>query len=77
MKLGRIGALSFALCLVGGFVEAGPPKPVSMIDRVTTSQSRGSYGFRKTKYNSPRWGNRWRQTLGRSPVFTAPYVRVF
>ena len=74
MKLARIGALSVALSVVGGLAYAAAPKPVSMVDRVTTSQSRGSYGFRKTKYNKITWGARWHQTLGRAPVITSPYV---
>jgi len=75
MKLGRIGALSFALCVVGGSVEAALPKPVVMVDRVKTSQSKGSYGFRKTKHNKVKSGTRWHQTLGRTPVVLSPYVR--
>jgi hypothetical protein len=46
-----------------------------MVDRVQTSQSKGTYGFRKTKYNKPKSGTRWHQTLGRPPVVLSPYVR--
>jgi hypothetical protein len=74
MKLARVGALSFALCVVGVFAEAAPPKPVSMVERVTTGQSRGSYAFRNSKYNKSTWGARWRQTLGRAPVITSAYI---
>ena len=75
MKLRRVGALSFALCVVGASVEAALPKPVVLVDRVKTSQSQGTYGFRKTKYNKPKSGTRWHQTLGRAPVVLSPYVR--
>jgi hypothetical protein len=46
-----------------------------MVDRVQTSQSKGTYGFRKTKYNKPKSGTRWHQTLGRPPVVLSLYVR--
>jgi hypothetical protein len=75
MKIGRIGVLAFIFCVAYGFAEAALPKPVSMIERVTTSQSRGAYGFRSTKYNHPSWGNRWRQSMGRAPVIVSPYAR--
>ena len=76
MKIRRIGVWVFSLCVMGGFAEAGSPKPVSMVERVTTSESRGAYGFRNTKYNKASWGNRWWQTLGRAPIIVSPYVRV-
>jgi hypothetical protein len=75
MKIGRIGLLAFTLGVAGGFAEAALPKPVSMIDKVATSVSRGAYGFRTTRYNKPTWGNRGPQTMGRVPVVLSPYVR--
>jgi hypothetical protein len=75
MKIGRVGAWVVSLCALGGFVEAASPKPVSMIERTTTSQSRGAYGFRSTKYNKASWGNRWDQTIGRPAVIMSPYAR--
>jgi hypothetical protein len=75
MKLGRIGVFAVALGMVGAFAQAALPKPKSLIDKVETSQSRGTYGFRTTKYNQPAWGNRWHQTLGRAPIIMAPSVR--
>lgn len=77
MKIGRIGAWVLSLCALGGFAEAASPKPVSLLDRTTNSQSRGSYGFRNTKYNKAPWGNRWEQTIGRAPLILSPYVRKY
>lgn len=75
MKIARIGVVALTLCVLGGFAEAALPKATPRIDQVTTSQSRGSYGLRQTKYNKPSWGARWHQTLGRFPVMMSPYVR--
>lgn len=77
MKIGRVGGWVFSLCAFGAFAEAASPKPVSLLEQTTTSQSRGTYGFRSTKYNKPAWGNRWSQSLSRPPVNVAPYVRKF
>jgi hypothetical protein len=75
MKIRKIWMLGFSLCVAGGLAEAALPTASSRIDQVSTSQSRGSYGISWTKYNQPTWGTRWRQTLGRAPVFMSPFVR--
>jgi hypothetical protein len=75
MKFCRIGFLAISLCAAGEFVEAAQPKPVNLLNRVTTSGSSGAYGFRSTRYNKASWGNRWRQTLGPSQLILSPYVR--
>ena len=75
MKIGRVGVLAFIFSVAYGSAEAALPRPVSMVERVTTSQSRGSYGFRSTKYNKASWGNRWRQSLAPSPLVLSPSVR--
>jgi hypothetical protein len=65
------GLLGLAL---GAGVEAGMPKPVSLVDQVETSWSRTTPGLSSTKYQSATWGNRWWQTLGRVPVIMTPWV---
>jgi hypothetical protein len=75
MKIGRIGVVALTLCVAGGFAEAALPKPASRIERVDTSESRGSRSLRWTKYANATWGNRWRQTLGRTPFVVSPYIR--
>jgi hypothetical protein len=75
MKIGRIGFVVLTFFVMGGLAEATPPKAVSLLKRTTTSQSRGSYGFRTTKYNKPGWGRREHQSLGRVTPVVSPYVR--
>ena len=75
MSVRRAWGAAIVLLVAGAMAEAGEPKPVSMVDRVTTSQSRGAYGLREGKYNRHTWGNRWKQSLGRAPVIVSPYVR--
>jgi hypothetical protein len=76
MKIGRVWVWVIAFCVFGGLAEAySPPKAALRLDQVVTSQSRGVYGFRTTKYNKPDWGHRWQQTMGRPPVVVSPGVR--
>ena len=75
MKVRRIGVVAVGLCLMGAAAQAGLPKPVALVDRVATSQSRGGVGFHETKYNKASWGNRWKQSLAPAPVIVAPSVR--
>jgi hypothetical protein len=65
---------ALALWMAAAGAEAGLPKAVNLLDRVTTCQSRGVYGIRAGKYNRPSWGNRWNQSLGRAPIIMSPYV---
>jgi hypothetical protein len=75
MRFGRIGVLAVALCVVCGLAEAGLPKPVSLIQKVSNSESRGATISRMTKYDKPTWGTRWRQTLAPVPAVVTPFVR--
>jgi len=75
MKLRRIGAAALGISLLGAAAQAGLPKPVALVDRVATSQSRGGVGFHETKYNKASWGNRWKQSLAAGPLIVAPSVR--
>ena len=75
MKIRGIVGSALALWMVAAGVEAGLPKPVKLLDRVMTCQSQGAYGIRSGRYNRLGWGNRWNQSLGRSPVVMSPYVR--
>jgi hypothetical protein len=75
MRIGGIVVSALALCTLAAAAQAGLPRPVSMVERVATSQSRGAYGFRSGKYSKAAWGNRWNQSLGRAPVVVSPYVR--
>ncbi len=75
MKVRRIGAAALGLCLMGAAAQAALPKPVALVEKVTTSESRGGPRFRNTKYNSPSWGNRWKQSLGSFPLIVSPAVR--
>jgi hypothetical protein len=64
------------LLLCGGVEAAKLPKPAPLVDKVTTSWSRGTYGIRESsKYNKMTWGNRWWQTLGKAPIIIHPSVR--
>ena len=76
LKLRAFAAASVASLLLCGGVEAAKlPKPARLIDKTTTSWSRGAYGLPESKYSKPSWGNRWWQSLGKAPIIVHPSVR--
>ena len=74
MRVRGIVGVALVFLAAAAAVEAGLPKPLRMVDRVTTSYSRGAYGFRTGKYSKHTWGNRWNQSLGRAPMIVSPYI---
>ena len=75
MSMRRAAVVSLTFLVVASAAEAGLPKPAALIERVSTSQSRGVYGLSDSKYNQASWGNRWKQSLGRPTIVVSPYVR--
>ena len=69
-------AALLALAVGAGVEAAKMPKPVSLINQVETSWSRGT-NLGKGHYQGASWGNRWWQSVGRAPLIMTPWVQQY